>query len=66
MKKAWIVLTVICTVCLALPAHAIVRSNDVGIGIVLGEPSGLVGQFFMSQNSLLDVTLAWSLTAKEK
>ena len=41
-------------------ANSAVRSKEIGLGIVLGEPSGLDGQFFMTKNSILDFTAAWS------
>jgi hypothetical protein len=43
-----------------IPGFAAIRQGEIGLGIVLGEPSGAVGQFFMTNNSLLDVTVAWS------
>lgn len=42
-------------------ATAAEAGRELGLGIVLGEPSGVLGQFFMSRSSLLDVTVAWSL-----
>ena len=34
--------------------------NEFGLGITLGEPSGIHGQFFWSKKSALDITAAWS------
>ena len=36
------------------------EKNDIGLGVVLGEPSGINGQFFWSQRSAVDITAAWS------
>jgi hypothetical protein len=36
------------------------EKSETGLGIVIGEPSGLNGQFFWSSRSAIDVTAAWS------
>jgi hypothetical protein len=41
-------------------ALALGSGREFGAGIVLGEPSGVLGQFFMTRKALLDVTAAWS------
>lgn len=42
-------------------AQANLESRDeVGLGIVLGEPSGLHGTFYWGQKQAVDVTAAWS------
>jgi hypothetical protein len=35
--------------------------SEFGLGIVLGEPTGLNAQFYWNQNSAVDFTAAWSL-----
>ena len=35
--------------------------NEIGLGIVLGEPTGLNAQFFWNRDSAIDITAAWSL-----
>jgi hypothetical protein len=37
------------------------NNNEVGVGFMLGEPSGLDAQFFWSKRSALDIGVAWSL-----
>jgi hypothetical protein len=37
------------------------EKNEVGLGIVLGEPTGINAQFFWNKNSAVDFTAAWSL-----
>jgi hypothetical protein len=34
--------------------------NEIGLGLVLGEPSGINGQFYWDQRSSIGVTVAWS------
>jgi hypothetical protein len=34
--------------------------DEVGLGVVLGEPSGLHGTFYWGQKQAIDVTAAWS------
>lgn len=60
MRKA-ILFTVLLTL-IVLPhrAAALTPGREVGVGIVLGEPSGVLAQFFMTRKSVLDVTAAWS------
>jgi hypothetical protein len=41
-------------------AESLENRNDFGLGFVLGEPSGLNGQFYWSQRSAIDITAAWS------
>lgn len=36
------------------------EKKETGIGLVIGEPSGLNGQFYWSAKSAIDVTVAWS------
>ena len=61
MKKAMVLLAVGLSLVAGSSSAATRKNNDVGLGFVLGEPSGVLGQFFMTRNSLLDITLAWSL-----
>jgi hypothetical protein len=63
MKKALLLLAVAVTLVAGPSSAAVPRNNDVGLGIVLGNPSGVLGQFFMTRKALLDVTLAWSLNS---
>jgi hypothetical protein len=35
-------------------------SHEFGLGIVLGEPSGINGQFYWGPKTAIDVTAAWS------
>jgi hypothetical protein len=60
MKRA-VLAGLIALGCFMGPSSAALRGRELGLGMVLGEPSGVLGQFFMTRNSLLDVTLAWSL-----
>lgn len=55
------VLLILALLATATPSLALEKGRELGLGIVLGEPSGVLGQFFMTRSSLLDVTLAWSL-----
>ncbi len=59
--KELVLLALLAATCL-LPGRAAALSpgREVGIGIVLGEPSGVLAQFFMTRKTLLDVTAAWS------
>jgi hypothetical protein len=34
--------------------------DEVGLGVILGEPSGLHGTFYWGQQQAIDVTAAWS------
>ncbi len=61
MKKFVFLLTVTLGICFfSHQAKALSAGREVGVGIVLGEPSGVLAQFFMTRKSLLDVTAAWS------
>jgi hypothetical protein len=59
-------ITVVSALLLALALSSDLLASDLkdrrefGAGIVLGEPSGLNGQFFWSSNTAIDVTAAWS------
>jgi hypothetical protein len=57
-KLCWIVM-IMMIMSMSCMAHA-EEKNDIGIGLVLGEPSGLNTQFFWTQRSAIDVTVAWS------
>ncbi len=43
------------------PASLADEKSEIGVGIVLGEPTGLNAQFFWNRNSAIDLTAAWSL-----
>lgn len=52
-----------CATCLVIVFSQISIAKDrdgFGIGPVLGEPTGLNGQFFWDNSAALDVTAAWS------
>jgi hypothetical protein len=36
------------------------EKNEIGLGLVLGEPTGVNAQFFWSERTAIDVTVAWS------
>ncbi len=61
MKNFILMSVLVAVVSFSSPAAALESGRELGVGIVLGEPSGILGQFFMSHASLLDVTAAWSL-----
>ncbi|MFZ5434359.1 MAG: hypothetical protein ACOZB3_11390 [Calditrichota bacterium] len=56
-----VILSLIALVIL-LPAHILQAKerDEFGMGLTLGEPSGIHGQFFWSRKTALDVTAAWS------
>jgi hypothetical protein len=61
LRTVLLVLTVlVLTAGFAFPG-ALEKRNEIGLGIILGEPSGLNGQFFWNEHSSVGVTVAWSL-----
>ncbi len=54
-----IVLTVIAVLILGAAAQA--AGGDFGLGIIVGEPTGFVGKFYVSRRNAIDGGIAWSL-----
>lgn len=48
------------TCLLFLPVTAGARSGDVGLGAIVGEPSGLSGKFWLGSSTALSMATAWS------
>ena len=46
-------------------AHAQANGGDFGIGVILGEPSGVSVKSWLSRSSAFDVGAAWSLGERE-
>ena len=59
LKACLVLLAVLLTVSSSLAGSS--EHDEFGLGITLGEPSGIHGQFFWSPRTALDVTAAWSL-----
>jgi hypothetical protein len=36
------------------------QNKSFGAGIILGEPTGISGKYFLSENNAIDVAIAWS------
>lgn len=53
---------------LVRPDTAQAQSTDglVGVGIILGEPSGLAGHYFLTENTALAAGLAWSFSGNNR
>lgn len=62
MRRQKIKLTLVFSILLSVCSVGVMAQdkNETGIGILLGEPSGINGQFFWSKRSAVDVTAAWS------
>jgi hypothetical protein len=58
----WMLLALVGGLLITSPLFAVMplSTHDLGLGIVLGEPSGVNAQFFMTNRSTLDITAAWS------
>jgi hypothetical protein len=56
------VLGILISACLNQPAYA---QHDFGLGIIVGEPTGLSGKLWLSQNSAIDGAAAWSFEGED-
>jgi hypothetical protein len=43
-----------------LGGGAVAASDHFGVGIILGEPTGLSGKYWLTNNTAVDAALAWS------
>ena len=59
MKRSFLVLVFLA---LALPGLLSAQQDDFGVGIVLGEPTGLSLKKWLGGRSAVDAALAWSFT----
>jgi hypothetical protein len=60
--KRQIIITVMLVTLTAGTAGA---QHDFGLGIIVGEPTGLSGKFWLSQNSAIDGAVAWSFEGED-
>lgn len=51
---------VLAIVALALQANARAQDRGFGLGVILGEPTGLSGKYWVSGRNAIDVGMAWS------
>ena len=58
-KYAWMI-GLLMVACWCNGVAAAEEKSEFGLGLVLGEPSGLNGQFLWSERSAIDITAAWS------
>jgi hypothetical protein len=47
---------------IALSSAATADDNRFGLGIILGEPTGIGGKLFMTKRNAIDGAVAWSIT----
>jgi len=59
MKRHTLVITALLLFLLAMSGTAAER-NEFGLGLTLGEPAGIHGQFYWGPRSAIEVTTAWS------
>jgi hypothetical protein len=48
-----------------LPAVTVAASNDFGLGIILGEPTGLSGKLWLTRSTAVDGAVAWSFSDED-
>lgn len=60
MKRLTILIAIL-VVCVAFQAHAKPRGNF-GLGIIIGEPTGIDGKLFLSESNAVEGAVAWSLS----
>jgi hypothetical protein len=61
--KTYVQMMIIAILLLLAVSHAAAadgENREFGLGIVLGEPSGINGQFYWGPKTAIDVTTAWS------
>lgn len=51
---------------LSLPAFAGARDRDLGLGLILGEPTGVSGKLWLSRTTAMDGAVAWSTTRDDE
>ncbi len=59
MKR--LLLPIVVTVLGLVSGTAGAQSGDAGLGIIVGEPTGISGKLFLSNRDAVDAGLAWSL-----
>ena len=57
MKRLVVILTLTAVL---FPGTAKARDNDFGLGIILGEPTGICLKYWVGSNSAIDGAVAWS------
>ena len=62
MKKLWLlILVALCLVPALAFSESLDKRNEFGLGLILGEPSGVNAQFYWAERSSLSFTAAWSV-----
>ena len=49
-------------VLLVAPSAALAAGGPFGLGVIVGEPTGLSGKVFLSERNAIDFAVAWSLS----
>ncbi len=61
MKKGSLFLAVILTMLLLFSSNVNAQSKGFGLGIIIGEPTGISGKLWMSQSTACEGGVAWAL-----
>ncbi len=64
MKKKMVVLLLISLGLLFINLPAQAQQNKFGLGIILGEPTGLIAKYWTSRTTAFDVAGSWSFEGK--
>ena len=62
MKKSWYILFIFCAIILNLPLNA--QERGFGLGIIVGEPTGISGKVWTSPINAFDFALGYSFSPR--
>ncbi|MCF8067545.1 MAG: hypothetical protein K9L30_03055 [Desulfobacterales bacterium] len=63
MKKLLIVMVL---AALLITGNAFAREKKLGLGIIIGEPTGFSGKYWLSDTTAIDGAVAWSFDGEDK
>lgn len=66
MKNFILSAVAVAILCVLLPATALARPDGVGLGLIVGDPTGVSAKFWLGPRSAIGSALAWSSDDNEE
>ena len=63
-KKNNYVVLVLSLLYLFVPSQSVAQTKNFGVGIILGEPTGMSAKYWVSKGNAVDAGVAWAFTRK--
>lgn len=65
MKQKKLIGIMVCILTLSCTALSSAQETDIGLGIIVGEPTGLAGKYWLDKDTAIAGAAAWSFEGKD-